>query len=126
MGGGLTVLPLRVTIEKLHYRVIYEEEEEEEDLVISDYVIDYEDVIRMIPASESSIKELLKRVRIGNNGKDACTVCLEELSTTHAGISYAMQMSCQHVFHRKCILRWLKESHYCPVCRFEMPTNENN
>ncbi|XP_061993238.1 E3 ubiquitin-protein ligase RDUF2-like [Rosa rugosa] len=134
MGGGWTVLPLKVTIEEVHYYMLHcetcywfsqvtsdlmELEEEEENLAS-----DYEDEIGRKPASESSIKELLKRVRVGNNKKDVCTVCLEELST--AGISYAMQMPCKHVFHDGCVVRWLKESHYCPVCRFEMPTIESN
>ncbi|KAL6186877.1 hypothetical protein ACLB2K_042996 [Fragaria x ananassa] len=126
VSGGWTVLPLSVTIEEAHYMILCEgcneliglEEEEEEEEEDDN---DYEEVTGMIPSSELSIKELLKRVRVGNNEKGICTVCLEELSSA-GGMSYAMEMPCKHLFHDECVVRWLKESHYCPICRFEMPT----
>ncbi|OMO60712.1 Zinc finger, RING-type [Corchorus capsularis] len=71
----------------------------------------------MVPATESSIKGMLKSVVNGEQGKD-CMVCLEELEVG----SYISEMPCSHAFHGDCIQTWLKQSHYCPICRFEMPT----
>ncbi|OMO93941.1 Zinc finger, RING-type [Corchorus olitorius] len=73
----------------------------------------------MVPATESSIKRMLKNVVNVEQGKD-CMVCLEELKVG----SYVSQMPCSHDFHGDCIETWLKQSHYCPICRFEMPTEE--
>ncbi|XP_050232913.1 uncharacterized protein LOC126681416 [Mercurialis annua] len=56
-----------------------------------------------------------KRRRVGK--KEICTVCLEELEDFAAG------MPCGHLFHGICINKWLENSHYCPVCRYEMPTD---
>ncbi|KAK1552873.1 hypothetical protein Q3G72_024779 [Acer saccharum] len=91
----------------------------------------------MVPASASSLKNMLKRVRVAAADIDAeeeserkrrrvkissssenCSICLEELE---AG-SYGTSMPCSHMFHGGCIVKWLKQSHYCPVCRYEMPT----
>ncbi|OMO60711.1 Zinc finger, RING-type [Corchorus capsularis] len=74
---------------------------------------------RMVPATESSIKRMLKNVINVEQGK-SCMVCLEQLQVG----SCVSQMPCSHDFHRDCIETWLKQSHYCPICRFEMPTEE--
>ncbi|KAL4312736.1 hypothetical protein GQ457_01G028980 [Hibiscus cannabinus] len=71
----------------------------------------------MVAAQESSVREMLTRVRVEGGGDEDCTVCLEAME---AG-SYAAQMPCSHMFHAECIGKWLKLSHYCPVCRFQMP-----
>ncbi|KAK7851329.1 e3 ubiquitin-protein ligase mpsr1 [Quercus suber] len=28
-----------------------------------------------------------------------------------------------HVYHGKCIAKWLRTSHFCPLCRYPMPNN---
>ncbi|KAH0981721.1 hypothetical protein GBA52_008898 [Prunus armeniaca] len=95
----------------------------------------------MIPASDSAIEKVLKRVRVCDGDEeeeeddkeegrrerkrrqicesDSCTVCMEEFN----GGSEIACMPCSHLFHEKCIVTWLKQSHYCPVCRFEVPTD---
>ena len=92
----------------------------------------------MVPASQSSLKVMLKRVRVGDEDckespetkrrcvrestereKESCTICLDDFEPG----SDALRMPCTHIFHAACIVRWLKESHYCPVCRFKMPTD---
>ncbi|KAE8685843.1 hypothetical protein F3Y22_tig00111088pilonHSYRG00010 [Hibiscus syriacus] len=73
----------------------------------------------MVGATESSVKMMVKRVKVEDGEKGDCMVCLEEL---RVGFE-AFQMPCSHLFHGGCIERWLKQSHYCPICRFEMPTN---
>ncbi|KAK9001862.1 hypothetical protein V6N11_024560 [Hibiscus sabdariffa] len=70
----------------------------------------------MVPAQESSLREMVETVRV-EEGDEDCTICLEGFE---AG-SYAARMPCSHIFHAECIQEWLKQSHYCPLCRFEMP-----
>ncbi|OMP14240.1 Zinc finger, RING-type [Corchorus olitorius] len=74
----------------------------------------------MVPAEEESVKKMLKKVVNAESGD--CMICLEEFE---AEISDALEMPCSHAFHGGCIQTWLKQSHYCPVCRFEMPTLMN-
>ncbi|KAI4985937.1 hypothetical protein ZWY2020_018567 [Hordeum vulgare] len=49
-----------------------------------------------------------------------CTVCLEEFE-----MGTAKEMPCQHKFHSNCILPWLELHSSCPICRFQLPTEES-
>ncbi|KAK8988329.1 hypothetical protein V6N11_065921 [Hibiscus sabdariffa] len=73
----------------------------------------------MVGATESSVKNMVNKVKVEDGEEGDCVVCLEEL---RVGFE-ASQMPCAHIFHADCIQRWLNQSHYCPICRFEMPTN---
>ncbi|KAF3967014.1 hypothetical protein CMV_008941 [Castanea mollissima] len=46
-----------------------------------------------------------------------CAVCLENFLIG----SNVTTMPCSHIFHTKCILKWLARNHVCPLCRFELP-----
>ncbi|KAK4423762.1 hypothetical protein Salat_1959100 [Sesamum alatum] len=70
----------------------------------------------LVPAVEWSI-ESLESKRLTEDG--TCSVCLDDLVCGGEGVL----MPCAHVFHGDCIKKWLRTSHYCPVCRFEMPTS---
>ncbi|KAE8660380.1 hypothetical protein F3Y22_tig00116954pilonHSYRG00269 [Hibiscus syriacus] len=73
-----------------------------------------------VAAKESWIKEMLRMVRVKEAGdEDKCAICLELLMVGFE----ASQMPCPHIFHHACIQTWLKRSHSCPLCRFQMPTN---
>lgn len=72
------------------------------------------------PASRASV-EALDNVKV--SGKDVaaqCAVCKDEFE---AG-KYAKRMPCNHMYHADCILPWLAQHNSCPVCRYEMPTDD--
>ena len=70
------------------------------------------------PAAPSAIAAL-KEGRLNSSSTDtSCTICLEDFPVG----SSVTCMPCSHIFHRQCIVEWLNNSHYCPVCRFQMPT----
>ncbi|KAL4384199.1 hypothetical protein GQ457_15G027960 [Hibiscus cannabinus] len=73
----------------------------------------------MAAAKEASIREMLKKVKVETGAEDNCTICLEELEVG----SEVSRMPCCHRFHGECIEKWLKQSHSCPICRFQMPTD---
>ncbi|KAL0296894.1 UNVERIFIED_CONTAM: E3 ubiquitin-protein ligase MP [Sesamum radiatum] len=75
------------------------------------------------PASKASI-DAMPSVEIvnGENDDERCVVCLEEWE---AG-DMAKEMPCKHKFHGECIEKWLKIRGSCPVCRYEMPADEND
>ncbi|KAH0681680.1 hypothetical protein KY285_021943 [Solanum tuberosum] len=73
----------------------------------------------MVPASESSIEFLEPMEAHERNSNDECSVCLDELGEE----TDVLRLPCSHLFHAECITKWLQNSHYCPLCRFQMPTD---
>ncbi|GBG75339.1 hypothetical protein CBR_g19973 [Chara braunii] len=49
-----------------------------------------------------------------------CSICRELLDAWTTG----RQMPCGHVYHQGCIFSWLKRRNSCPVCRYELPTDD--
>ncbi|KAK8635558.1 hypothetical protein V6N13_004292 [Hibiscus sabdariffa] len=72
----------------------------------------------MVAATEASIGEMLERGEV-EAGDETCVICLNELEVGFE----ASRMPCSHGFHGDCIQKWLRQSHYCPICRFEMRAN---
>ncbi|XP_027772148.1 E3 ubiquitin-protein ligase RING1-like [Solanum pennellii] len=74
-------------------------------------------VVGMVAASKSSI-ELLETIENDErSNNDDCMVCLDEIGDE----TQVLRLPCSHMFHAHCITKWLQNSHYCPLCRFEMP-----
>ncbi|KAL1202597.1 E3 ubiquitin-protein ligase MPSR1 [Cardamine amara subsp. amara] len=76
------------------------------------------------PASKSSV-ESMPRVVIGEDKEKggeggSCAICLEEWSKGDV----AAEMPCEHKFHSKCVEEWLGMHATCPLCRYEMPVDE--
>ncbi|XP_007434608.1 E3 ubiquitin-protein ligase RNF181, partial [Python bivittatus] len=49
-----------------------------------------------------------------------CPVCLLEFEEQEG----VRKMPCQHLFHTGCILPWLGKTNSCPLCRHELPTDD--
>eukprot|EP00250_Pteridium_aquilinum_P001214 c1141_g1_i1 orf=448-1656(-) len=75
------------------------------------------------PASKAAV-EVLPTITISEEhlGTDAaqCAVCKDEFELS----SQVKQMPCKHLYHQDCILPWLAQHNSCPVCRYELPTDD--
>lgn len=69
------------------------------------------------PTQEAAIEALPSVI---SEEKLQCTVCLEDIEIG----SEAKEMPCMHKFHSDCIISWLKLHSSCPVCRFQMPSED--
>ncbi|XP_018327573.1 E3 ubiquitin-protein ligase RNF181-like [Agrilus planipennis] len=72
------------------------------------------------PASIEAVNNL-PEVSINEEGKQ-CPVCLKDYEKG----SSAVKMPCDHLFHPECIKRWLTKTNSCPLCRHELPTDDEN
>ncbi|PPR90910.1 hypothetical protein GOBAR_AA29781 [Gossypium barbadense] len=60
----------------------------------------------------------MRRLREGlNSTSKECAICLDEFSEGDEVAS----MPCTYVFYDGCIVKWLKNNHLYPLCRFQMP-----
>ncbi|XP_028804664.1 E3 ubiquitin-protein ligase RNF181-like [Neltuma alba] len=80
--------------------------------------------IRMIPATEEAIQSLNK-VELGENTDHQCCICFEDFNDADDDAEIST-MPCHHNFHKNCIAQWLKTSHVCPLCRYQMPVDNNS
>lgn len=49
-----------------------------------------------------------------------CAVCLEEFVMGNE----AKEMPCKHKFHGECIMPWLELHSSCPICRYQLPSDD--
>ncbi|XP_027357217.1 E3 ubiquitin-protein ligase SIRP1-like [Abrus precatorius] len=70
------------------------------------------------PAQKAAIEAM---PCVTSEEKLQCTVCLEDVDIG----SEATEMPCKHKFHGDCIISWLKLHGSCPVCRFQMPSDDS-
>lgn len=50
-----------------------------------------------------------------------CLICLEEQELG----GMACKLPCGHIYHKECLVMWLKKQCTCPVCRFELETDDS-
>ncbi|XP_022911485.1 E3 ubiquitin-protein ligase RNF181-like [Onthophagus taurus] len=72
------------------------------------------------PASKSAVLNLKTDV-LSSEG-DQCPICLKRFKIDET----FKQMPCEHSFHPECIDLWLSKTNSCPLCRFELPTDDED
>lgn len=76
---------------------------------------------RLAPPASKAAVDALKNELISNNGIQ-CPICLKE----HSAGETVKKMPCKHKFHSDCILPWLAKTNSCPLCRHELPTDDED
>ena len=79
------------------------------------------------PASKNEILKLnkytLTEEKLKNfGGENTCSVCKEDFSVGNK----MMDLPCNHYFHEECLMPWLNQHDSCPICRFELKTDDDD
>uniref|UniRef100_A0A336LFY7 E3 ubiquitin-protein ligase RNF181 n=1 Tax=Culicoides sonorensis TaxID=179676 RepID=A0A336LFY7_CULSO len=77
------------------------------------------------PASKEIVENLKERHVTKDDEK--CTICLkpnDEPDENGVLNDLFKILPCSHEFHATCILPWLAKTNSCPLCRFEMKTDD--
>ncbi|KAL6859060.1 hypothetical protein ACP4OV_018062 [Aristida adscensionis] len=74
------------------------------------------------PAARSAVEALPSAVvAAGEEGEgEECVVCRDGIAAGQR----VKRLPCSHRYHDECILPWLQVRNSCPLCRFELPTDD--
>lgn len=84
------------------------------------------------PAAKDVVRSLeekrFKRSQADTKKSVKCTICLKSIGDTDENetndeIIFKV-LPCTHYFHDTCILPWLEKTNSCPLCRFELQTDD--
>ncbi|CAA0828327.1 RING/U-box superfamily protein [Striga hermonthica] len=78
------------------------------------------------PAAKSVVENLpsavltKEEIEENNDNGKVCAVCKDEFAAGDKGT----ELPCFHLYHGDCIVPWLGIRNTCPVCRYELPTDD--
>lgn len=76
---------------------------------------------RGAPPIVKSAMENLRTMEIKSEEESyICAVCKDAVNVG----DFAKEMPCGHGYHRACIIQWLGARNSCPICRFDLPTDD--
>ncbi|KAK7271823.1 hypothetical protein RJT34_28033 [Clitoria ternatea] len=92
--------------------------------VLFGQLLENESALKGSPPAAKSFVENLPLVELSKEelqGKNvACAICKDEILLEEK----VRRLPCLHCYHGDCILPWLTIRNTCPVCRFELPTDD--
>ncbi len=79
------------------------------------------------PAAKKEIEKLKKCIINDKQLKEfgienSCAICKDEFKIGEK----CLLMPCKHHFHENCLMPWLTKRNSCPVCRYELPTDDKD
>ncbi|XP_031254459.1 uncharacterized RING finger protein C2A9.04c-like [Pistacia vera] len=93
-----------------------------DDRETTDRILSVSSIVPRFRAADKDAIRKLEKVKVQDlMSTTQCTVCLEELKDVNLEV---VRMSCSHLYHEECIVKWLETNCTCPLCRYELPRSE--
>nr|GLL27028.1 uncharacterized protein LOC109189918 isoform X1 [Ipomoea trifida] len=92
---------------------------------LAEHLAETDGLRRGAPPAAVSVVNSLPRIVIKDHKQLddlACAVCKDSLFVG----TVVNQLPCSHVYHPSCILPWLSSRNTCPLCRYELPTDDQD
>ncbi|MED6145702.1 hypothetical protein PIB30_027831 [Stylosanthes scabra] len=91
-----------------------------------EHLAENDNLRRGAPPASLSFVNNLPRVVVDKDhekhGELVCAICKDALVPG----TEASQLPCSHLYHGSCILPWLSTRNSCPLCRYELPTDDRD
>lgn len=85
-------------------------------------LVDNEINWRGSPPAAKRVVENLPLVDLGKEDFVVCAICKDEVVDGEM----VNKLPCCHYYHGECIVPWLRIRNTCPVCRYELPTDDQD
>ena len=89
------------------------EEEENEDKNNNNNILNKKRAELILELDEFQYKHISK---YSSRKEDTCAICKQ----TFKGTDIIKEFCCKHIFHKKCLLKWLQTSNFCPLCKYNL------
>ncbi|GLJ36311.1 hypothetical protein SUGI_0728960 [Cryptomeria japonica] len=76
-----------------------------------------QNVARRVPVEKSAVEKLVTVQIKDDCDTGMCCICQERMIEG----DLAKKMACGHLYHGKCIIKWLTYSNFCPICKYALP-----
>lgn len=111
-----TKFPHRI---KKFYKLIYKKTQKQIEKFISRYRQILQNNVftlieKVVLKDRYSIEVLSGQLGLEDHEKDSCSICLSDFDVKD---QVTVHPHCKHAFHFRCLVRWLKESNRCPLCK---------
>jgi Ring finger domain len=101
------------------------EEDVEDTVQMSEYEVLASQIDNAIrcgnpPAAKGVVESLPTIILTDEKETVTCAICKDEMAVEEK----VTKLPCGHFYHKDCIVPWLGIRNSCPVCRFELPTDD--
>jgi hypothetical protein len=87
----------------------------------TDYDDDDEYEQHRLPASRAAVESLPEAALDEEEAACGCAVCKDVIFASGQRV---VRLPCKHYFHGDCIWPWLAIRSTCPMCRYQLPTDD--
>jgi hypothetical protein len=88
------------------------------NFIIILFLLNYTRLVIMTQYKYFKMKKLIRGQYIKEDSLiRECVICIEDINVNEKII----KLSCNHYYHKKCLLPWINVSKTCPMCRIDIP-----